>query len=394
MAQQVAAPNERQQYQFEIRAPEHAAHRCSLSLGVRAMPNILEVARQVRRLSLSGGHVGGVSLRLRATGPRATPFFHCLLTVCALATCGYVGCAQEESGISPWPAIPDYVTTNELPFLLQQQNLTSIRYQQVYNAVPIFTNITPQVIYVSDLVFYISYTCQGASGWTMTNLQVNLSTTSRSAGTLSAVFSENVGADETTVLGPTNYTIPYTPNGERFDLFLDKPFIYIPARGNLLLDIRISGAGPFDHYLPSMEAYSPPNGASNGGSSRAWAADVRSTTATLVDNNSLSTAIAMFPIPSLTVQYYPYSAMYQATNLILLTWPPQPSIFKLQQAFTFGSHVVWRDATNEIFAGNLYGNFAKIIAPAAGPMGFFRLVWSNGYAASVVSSVSRSIKIK
>ena len=40
-AQQVEAPNERQENQFEIRAPEHAAHRCSLSLSKTGSMKIL-----------------------------------------------------------------------------------------------------------------------------------------------------------------------------------------------------------------------------------------------------------------------------------------------------------------------------------------------------------------
>jgi hypothetical protein len=83
-------------------------------------------------------------------------------------------------------------------------------------------------------------------------LQFNLSTTTRSPDAtapdgLSLTFDENTGTDDTIVrAGPATYgTVDSGPVGgpKRFDIVFpfSTPFIYDPARGNLLLDIRSIG---------------------------------------------------------------------------------------------------------------------------------------------------------
>jgi hypothetical protein len=85
------------------------------------------------------------------------------------------------------------------------------------------------------------------------NVQISLSTTSKSPDGLSITLSENAGADDTVVfsgsltLSSAASGPPGGPNA--FDIIINftNPFLYDPAAGNLLFDIRsqsMGGIGP------------------------------------------------------------------------------------------------------------------------------------------------------
>jgi hypothetical protein len=79
---------------------------------------------------------------------------------------------------------------------------------------------------------------------TISNLQINLSTTTRSPDNLSSVFATNIGADDTVVFsGSITVSSEFSGPAEgpkAFDISipLQQPFFYNPSQGNLLLDIR------------------------------------------------------------------------------------------------------------------------------------------------------------
>jgi hypothetical protein len=79
---------------------------------------------------------------------------------------------------------------------------------------------------------------------TSPNVQISFSTTSRSPDGLSTTLSENVGADDTVVFSGSltlSTTISGPPGGPNaFDMIINftNPFLYDPAVGNLLFDIR------------------------------------------------------------------------------------------------------------------------------------------------------------
>src|SRR5437016_150852 len=101
---------------------------------------------------------------------------------------------------------PGWVETF-FPFFLQQITVSpfsSMRYQQVYNS-SVFSNVAPRCIYVTTLTFFQGFSQQGSTLLTVTNMQINLSTTQRGADNLSTNFAENVGADETIVFGPARH---------------------------------------------------------------------------------------------------------------------------------------------------------------------------------------------
>jgi len=153
-----------------------------------------------------------------------------------------------------------------LPFLIKQINNNSssngpvptIRYQQVYNQ-SLFTNLDPSLIYVTTLTVF-PFSTNYLYGWIVPKMQINLSSTSKSADNLSSIFSENVGADDTVVFGPAGYDFPGNGIERGMVIFLNRPFRYHPDRGSLLLDVRIlDGSGPPDEFnSPQLEAWNSP----------------------------------------------------------------------------------------------------------------------------------------
>jgi predicted aconitase with swiveling domain len=115
-----------------------------------------------------------------------------------------------------------------------------IRNQQVYGSV----EFPQQPMLIEELRFRPDARFGRAFTATLANIQINLSTTARNPGSLSSTFSQNVGADDRIVfqgsvsvssqfIGPTN-------GPKAFDIIvpLSQPYLYDPAGGNLVIDIR------------------------------------------------------------------------------------------------------------------------------------------------------------
>src|SRR5262249_40837678 len=124
---------------------------------------------------------------------------------------------------------------------------------------------------------------------TQPTLQISFSTTTRAPDSLSSTFSDNVGADATTVFGPGDATFSGTP---LTTLPLMHPFAYDPRHGNLLMDIAVrrSAAG-----MPAVRAAS----ASDDAASSVYAigptgADSASGT---MDTIGLYTGFLVTPVP-------------------------------------------------------------------------------------------------
>ena len=74
-------------------------------------------------------------------------------------------------------------------------------------------------------------------------MQINLSTTARMPDGLSTTFVENVGSDDKRVYGPGLLFIEGvadSPPGFPDVIQLEEPFLYDPAQGNLLMDVRVN----------------------------------------------------------------------------------------------------------------------------------------------------------
>jgi hypothetical protein len=119
-----------------------------------------------------------------------------------------------------------------------------IRYQQVFDASQ-FSRLNPG----GGLINRIAFRGHGpgvAFTGTVAQLQVNLSTTSKSPNGLSSTFADNIGADDRQVFsGPLSTAVTFTGDATNFEVTLNftTPFFYDPAKGNLLLDIRNAQGG-------------------------------------------------------------------------------------------------------------------------------------------------------
>jgi len=129
-----------------------------------------------------------------------------------------------------------------------------IRYQQVFDASQ-FSRLNPG----GGLINRLAFRGHGPGTpftSTVAQLQVNLSTTSKTPDGLSSTFSDNVGPDDTQVFsGPFQTAITFTGDPKNFEVVVifTTPFFYDPAKGNLLLDVRNMQGGvevpPLDQEL-------------------------------------------------------------------------------------------------------------------------------------------------
>jgi hypothetical protein len=135
------------------------------------------------------------------------------------------------------------------------------RYQQVYGAGSFDT--TPG--YITEI--RLRPDSDFGSAFSMTThsaVQVYLSTTTAAVDGLNPNFDSNLGADNTLVIsGPLSYSSAFTgPAGgpKDFDVVLSftTPFLYNPANGNLLMDVRypngMRASGPFFTTFDAVNA--------------------------------------------------------------------------------------------------------------------------------------------
>lgn len=190
--------------------------------------------------------------------------------------------------ISPNP--PRIDGQSQLPFFPTGE--TGSRWQQVYGQQDFST-----IAVGGGTITAIWFNGNVPFERTITNVQIFLSTTAEAPDSLSPVFAENIGFDETLVFGGPLVAQQVNGADPRFHWRIDltTPFYYNPALGNLLLDVK--KVGPFLH-----PPFPPPYGIeySDSGTDRASAAfssDVNSPTADTVMTRALLTMFSVTPIP-------------------------------------------------------------------------------------------------
>jgi hypothetical protein len=256
-----------------------------------------------------------------------------------------------------------------------------IRYQQVYDA-SAFSAVPPGGSFLTRI--FIRSDCSGNWGPLVTNVQVSLSTTTCRPDELSADFAENIGPDETIVarlmnyIAPGNESFPNCPTpGAPREIPLDLPFWYDPARGNLLLDVRVSGVRPFPDdaepprwWSPSEEESWPHNkldavSAAGDLISRAAAFSLSTNTAEVLDTTGLWTMFRFHPVPSLGV--------HSESNELVVSWPIWPQAFKLQWAERLDAGTPWQDYSGQ---PTVFGFYYEVDLPRAdlGSGRFYRLI--------------------
>jgi hypothetical protein len=130
-------------------------------------------------------------------------------------------------------------SANSYPFSIGSFGM---RYQQVYGASDFSALSGPglitQILFRPDATFGAAFTSIAP------NVQIDLSTTSAAPDGLSTTFADNVGANDTVVFaGALTLSSAFVgPAGgpKDFDITISllTPFLYDPAAGNLLLDVR------------------------------------------------------------------------------------------------------------------------------------------------------------
>jgi hypothetical protein len=141
--------------------------------------------------------------------------------------------------------VPNYLATNDYSFGSGTLREFS-RYQEIYGAAEFPTN----PIIISQLRFRPNLSGVAPFSTTISSIEVHLSTTRSRPDQLNSTFASNVGANDTIVFQGA-LTISSQVSGpasgpKDFDIIvpLTTPFVYIPAAGNLLMDIRnYSGSG-------------------------------------------------------------------------------------------------------------------------------------------------------
>ncbi|MEO7678429.1 MAG: hypothetical protein ABIV39_16850 [Verrucomicrobiota bacterium] len=120
---------------------------------------------------------------------------------------------------------------------------TPIRYMQVFDASQFAGLGGP--IRITQFA-HRPDTLPGPSGPRFPSLQIFVSTTTRSVASLSTTFADNIGLDNTLVFSGTltsqTANLPGPGNTKQFDIVFPftTPFLYDPAAGNLLIEVRIS----------------------------------------------------------------------------------------------------------------------------------------------------------
>jgi len=184
---------------------------------------------------------------------------------------------------------------NTIPFV--GSALATVRYQQVYAASAFGVSgpcLIKQIAFRPDATFGVAFSS------TITNLQIDLSTTSVGPGGLSSSFAANVGANDQVVFnGSLALSSACTgPVGgpKNFDIVIDlqNPFSYDPGSGNLLLDVRRFTAGVF--YETAFDSDSTGSAMSRA-STLLNDAGVYSPTASFLDSVGLVTRFTVTPVP-------------------------------------------------------------------------------------------------
>jgi hypothetical protein len=138
-------------------------------------------------------------------------------------------------------------TGNLLPIL----SPNPIRYQQVFDRSQ-FATFAAGGEYITQIAFRV-HSPGIAFTASISSLQVNLSTTTKTVDALSSSFATNVGSDDTVVFPPASVQFSTSVAGpidgpQAFDLVITfpTPFHYDPAQGNLLVDIRNASGATHD----------------------------------------------------------------------------------------------------------------------------------------------------
>jgi hypothetical protein len=204
----------------------------------------------------------------------------------------YLFAAAASTIVSPGAdASVEGSSNNGYPFNLSFFSQPSMRYQQVFNSSEFSAAGSPMLI--TGIAFRPDSGTGDAFSSTLSSVRIDLSTTSVNASTLSPVFANNVGANDAVVFnGALSLSSAYLgPVGgpKNFDIVitLTTPFLYNPANGSLLMDVRNFGGGGTTQFDSDVL---PPT-------QRVWAGAVGDTTGTNIGDSGLVTQFIYTAVP-------------------------------------------------------------------------------------------------
>jgi hypothetical protein len=142
---------------------------------------------------------------------------------------------------------PNALATTEGNHLGQIAPASPVRFMQLIDSSE-FSSL-PGPVLITSFAFRPDASQPGPASFVSQSNQIFLSTTSRTAATLSPVFADNIGPDQTLalVLGATDIfstaNLSGPGNTRQFDIRfpLTTPFRYDPRAGNLLIDFHVTG---------------------------------------------------------------------------------------------------------------------------------------------------------
>jgi len=162
-----------------------------------------------------------------------------------------------ESAFSQAIVVPNANATVEGDALLASAPFNnSSRYQQIYGA----SQFGSAPVFITQIAFRPDSAQPSAISQLITQFRIDLSTTSLTVANLSSTFANNLGANNTTVFNApitlTSSNLAGPGNTKQFDTIftLTTPFLYNPALGNLLMDLRNFGASGNTFYDGQIDA--------------------------------------------------------------------------------------------------------------------------------------------
>jgi hypothetical protein len=236
---------------------------------------------------------------------------------------------------------------------------------------------------ILEIRFRLNAPCFEAAFATISNLQVNLSTTSKSPDTLSPVFAENPGSDDTVVFGPRQIVIGNScgggvpPEDFRLGIGFTSPFFYNPKAGNLLVDIRNISGSSEDRDLLTIDGHSVTADAV----SSIFSSGVGSQRADTVSSFGFVTLFSTFPIPEV--------AIFRQSSNVIIRWANRASDYILQQSSALGSSANWQAAVGSVRTNGLYkevtlpldaqasARFFRLVLPSSGAQGAPTIISGN-----------------
>ena len=191
--------------------------------------------------------------------------------------------------------VPDHLRSREgnsagWPFTFQNASITSRRYQQVFDSSQ-FGFIQPAGGYIKELWFRADqYLTFGNAADFLDNVEISMGITARSPDSLSPLFSENIGGLYSTVYGPSPLLVETSIGWTKVSF--SNPFLYNPADGHLLIDIRTTDTTEYPFAQRTLDAEETMGDSI----SSVFANDVNSPSG-LVSTRGLVTQFRVEPVP-------------------------------------------------------------------------------------------------